>query len=198
MASRSEVLDSSRKRTPVAEVFSASEKLHRAGIGARFSFIAGFPNEPPVSLADPYRTVKALSQIDGAFETPIYFYANTRMQTNDYFFAGFLAVWNIVVLYIYILLSPEWINLAVVALCCFLTFVPWKYVHPLRVVFLRPLTLIMTVIWSVTVVGLVFAAEKEQHPMTTEPLLFWLWVGASLYFVTISAWRSIDEARDED
>ncbi len=64
--------------------------------------------------------------------------------------------------------------------------------------FLRPVTLIVTVIWSVTTVGLVFIAQREAHPMVSEPLVFWLWVLASLYFATISAWRSIDEARDED
>jgi radical SAM superfamily enzyme YgiQ (UPF0313 family) len=70
-----EVLESIKKGTLVAEVIETAEKLHRAGIGARFSFIAGFPNEPAVSLADTYRTVKALRRINGAFETPIYFYA---------------------------------------------------------------------------------------------------------------------------
>jgi len=70
-----EVLESIKKGTLVAEVLEAAEKLHRAGIGARFSFIAGFPNEPAASLAETYRTVKALRRIDGAFETPIYFYA---------------------------------------------------------------------------------------------------------------------------
>ena len=45
------------------------------GIGARFSFIAGFPQEPKDSLAETYRAVKALREIDGEFETPIYFYA---------------------------------------------------------------------------------------------------------------------------
>lgn len=70
-----EVLQSIKKGTLVAEVLETAEKLDQAGIGARFSFIAGFPNEPPASLADTYRTVKALRRINGAFETPIYFYA---------------------------------------------------------------------------------------------------------------------------
>lgn len=70
-----EVLESIKKGTLVAEVLETAEKLHKADIGARFSFIAGFPNEPPASLADTYRTVKALRGINGAFETPIYFYA---------------------------------------------------------------------------------------------------------------------------
>ncbi len=70
-----EVLESIKKGTLVEEVLETAEKLNRAGIGARFSFIAGFPNEPAVSLADTYRTVKALRKINGGFETPIYFYA---------------------------------------------------------------------------------------------------------------------------
>jgi radical SAM superfamily enzyme YgiQ (UPF0313 family) len=70
-----EVLESIKKGTLVAEVVETAQKLNQAGIGARFSFIAGFPNEPAASLADTYRTVKALRKINGGFETPIYFYA---------------------------------------------------------------------------------------------------------------------------
>jgi anaerobic magnesium-protoporphyrin IX monomethyl ester cyclase len=64
-----------KKGTLVEEVLETAEKLHRAGISARFSFIAGFPQEPPESLHETYRVVKALRRIDGSFETPIYFYA---------------------------------------------------------------------------------------------------------------------------
>lgn len=70
-----ELLKQIKKGTLVEDVLETAEKLHRAQIGARFSFIAGFPNEPLDSLAQTYRTVKALHEIDGEFETPIYFYA---------------------------------------------------------------------------------------------------------------------------
>jgi radical SAM superfamily enzyme YgiQ (UPF0313 family) len=70
-----ELLRAIRKGTLVEEVLETAEKLHRFGIGARFSFIAGFPEEPAGSLAQTLRTVKKLRQIDGSFETPIYFYA---------------------------------------------------------------------------------------------------------------------------
>jgi radical SAM superfamily enzyme YgiQ (UPF0313 family) len=70
-----ELLKHIKKGTLVEEVLETAEKLHRFGIGARFSFIAGFPQEPPASLAETYRTVKKLREIDGEFETPIYFYA---------------------------------------------------------------------------------------------------------------------------
>ena len=71
----SELLKHIKKGTLVEEVLETAEKLHRHGIGARFSFIAGFPQEPAGSLAETYRAVKALREIDGEFETPIYFYA---------------------------------------------------------------------------------------------------------------------------
>ena len=70
-----ELLKDIKKGTLVEEVLETAEKLHRHGIGARFSFIAGFPREPRGSLADTYRVVKAIRDIDGEFETPIYFYA---------------------------------------------------------------------------------------------------------------------------
>jgi len=70
-----ELLKAIKKGTLVEEVLETAEKLHRYGIGARFSFIAGFPAEPESSLAETYRTAKALKDIDGSFETPIYFYA---------------------------------------------------------------------------------------------------------------------------
>lgn len=70
-----ELLRTIKKGTLVDEVLETAEKLHRFEIGARFSFIAGFPQEPAASLGETYRTVKALREIDGEFETPIYFYA---------------------------------------------------------------------------------------------------------------------------
>jgi radical SAM superfamily enzyme YgiQ (UPF0313 family) len=70
-----ELLAHIKKGTLVEEVLETAEKLHRFRIGARFSFIAGFPEEPKRSLAETYRAAKALREIDGEFETPIYFYA---------------------------------------------------------------------------------------------------------------------------
>jgi anaerobic magnesium-protoporphyrin IX monomethyl ester cyclase len=70
-----ELLRQIKKGTLVEEVLETAEKLHRFGIAARFSFIAGFPQEPAGSLAETYRTAKALREIDARFETPIFFYA---------------------------------------------------------------------------------------------------------------------------
>ena len=67
----------------------------------------------------------------------LYTFANTGVKTSDYWFSGFPALWNLVVLYFHILQSNHWLNLAVIGLCLALTFVPIKFVHPFRVRSLR-------------------------------------------------------------
>ena len=46
----------------------------------------------------------------GMFLVSLYTFANLNMKTSDYYFSGFPAVWNIVVLYFYILNSYKWFD----------------------------------------------------------------------------------------
>ena len=75
------------------------------------------------------------------FLVSLYTFANLQMKTEDYYFSGFPAVWNIVVLYFFILGTHEYINVAVIVICLILTFIPIKFVHPLRAVSYTHLTL---------------------------------------------------------
>ena len=52
----------------------------------------------------------------GMFAVSLYTFANMNMKTNDYYFSGFPAVWNIVVLYFYILNTHSIINVIVILL----------------------------------------------------------------------------------
>ena len=128
-----------------------------------------------------------------------YTFANANMKTNDYYFSGFPALWNLVVVYFHILDTGPWVNLGVVAICCVLTFVPWKYVHPLRVRDWRGVTIPMTVLWGATTIRLVLYEADGINAQAASPLVFWLWVAASCYFAGLSAWRSfwpgVEEAR---
>lgn len=119
-----------------------------------------------------------------------YTFANANMKTHDYYFSGFPALWNLVVLYFHILDTGPWLNLTVIAICCVLTFVPWKYVHPLRVRDWRSITIPMTVLWTATTIRCVLYEAEGIHAKAASPLVFWLWVGASAYFAVLSAWRS--------
>ena len=82
----------------------------------------------------------------GMFAVSLYTFANMNMKTNDYYFSGFPAVWNIVVLYFYILNTHPIINVIVILLLFIFTFIPIKFVHPLRVKKIRNLTIFCTVL----------------------------------------------------
>jgi phosphatidylcholine synthase len=125
-----------------------------------------------------------------------YTFANLNMKTHDYYFSGFPALWNLLVLYFHVLQTSPWLNLGVIVVCCVLTFVPWKYVHPFRVRDWRSVTIPMTVLWAATSLRLVLIDPDTGRARDASPLVFWLWVAASAYFVALSVWRSIHPERD--
>ncbi len=120
-----------------------------------------------------------------------YTFANTAMKTSDYYFSGFPALWNVPVLYFHILQTDPWINLAVLAACAVLTFIPVKFVHPFRVLDWRSVTIPMTVLWAATTLRLVLIPTDTAKAQDTSPVFFWLWVAATVYFAALSIWRSL-------
>ena len=121
----------------------------------------------------------------------LYTFANLGMKSHDYYFVGFPALWNLVVLYFHVLQTNPWTNLIVIALCCVLTFVPLKYVHPFRVRDWRKVTIPVTVLWAATSFRLVLIDPDDSRAREASPAIFWLWVGASVYFLALSVWRSL-------
>src|SRR6202142_627840 len=75
------------------------------------------------------------------------YFADTRMKTDDLWCGGFPATWNIVVLYMFVL-RPPWVISALILLgAAALMFTPVVFIHPLRVLRLRSLTIAMTCAW---------------------------------------------------
>ncbi|SVA55546.1 uncharacterized protein METZ01_LOCUS108400 [marine metagenome] len=124
------------------------------------------------------------------FLVSIYTFANVNMKTEDYYFRGFPAVWNIVVLYFFILGTHLYINVIVIFICIILTFIPIKFVHPLRVKELRNLTIFFTIIWSATTLKLVTTPSTNVF-MIDNTIIFILWVVSSIYFASVCWGRSI-------
>jgi len=120
-----------------------------------------------------------------------YTFINTAAKTEDYYFSGFPALWNVVVLYFYILQPDPAINLAIIAGFCVLTFIPLKYVHPFRVHRWRGLSILATIVWAAASVRLLLAEPIAISAEAAAPTVFWIWVAASLYFVAISLGRSL-------
>ena len=120
----------------------------------------------------------------------LYTFANLKMKTEDYYFRGFPAVWNIAVLYFFILGTHEYINIIVIVVCIILTFTPVKFVHPLRVTDLRNLTIFFTILWSATTLKLVITPTSKIL-MIDGAIFFVLWIITSIYFAVICLGRSI-------
>lgn len=131
-----------------------------------------------------------------------YTFANVGMKSEDYYFVGFPALWNVVVLYFYILDTGWLVNLITIAVLCVLTFIPIKFVHPLRVTDWREITIPMTVLWAAMTLSLVIGSRDQNPPDVIDKIELWAWIGASVYFAGISLWRTfmkrMPEATEED
>ena len=133
-----------------------------------------------------------------------YTFANVGMKSDDYYFVGFPALWNIVVLYFFVLDTGPMVNFVTVLGLSILTFIPVKFVHPLRVTDWREITIPMTVLWAALSLGLVLSVKNREAWGTVERVELAVWLAASLYFASISLWRSFfkkpeeDEDEDED
>ncbi len=97
------------------------------------------------------------------------YFADRRMKTDDNYFRGFPAVWNLAAFYLYVLQPPEWLGFAGVVALAVLTFLPVKFLHPLRVAHWRWLNIALLAVWAV----LAFVAVVlglQPGPMVTVPL----------------------------
>ena len=115
--------------------------------------------------------------------TSLYCFAYTDMKTQDNYFVGFPAIWNVVALYMWVLDSPPAINAAVVLALGILTFVPAKFVHPIRVRHRREVTYGATIVWTACSLGLVLFDRQA-------PWLLWPWLGASAWLAFASLRRT--------
>ena len=77
-----------------------------------------------------------------------FYFADTRMKTEDGSFEGFPGCWNFFAFVAFVLTPPPVVTgLALVVLGA-LSFLPVEFVHPMRTRRLRPLTLTVTGLWS--------------------------------------------------
>jgi phosphatidylcholine synthase len=103
-------------------------------------------------------------------------------ETHDYFFKGFPCYWNVLVLYMMVMGLNPWINLAILALCNILIFVPVKYVYPSRNLRLRSLTLILSYLY-----GIIGIWGVMQYPNVPKWVVWasFIYVG---YYAVLSLW----------
>ena len=77
-----------------------------------------------------------------------YTFTNSKIKTEDFYFRGFPAVWNIVIFYFFVLDTSQLTNFIAILFFSIMTFVPLKYLHPFRVQEKKVLNLSMTALWG--------------------------------------------------
>ena len=130
-----------------------------------------------------------------------YTFANVGMKSSDYYFVGFPAIWNVVVLYFYLFNTGWVVNLITVIVLSILTFVPIKFVHPLRVTHWRNITVPMTVVWAAMTLSLVISGRNPGYDDWIYKLQLVIFGLTSLYFAYISLWRTFvlgDKGDDQE
>jgi phosphatidylcholine synthase len=75
------------------------------------------------------------------------YFADREMKTKDNYFRGFPAVWNLAAFYLYLLEPPEWAAAIAVVVLAALSFVPLKFLHPLRVRHWRTFNIALLAVW---------------------------------------------------
>ena len=172
---------------PMARRFKVQELLPRWS-GAGLDFVVDFityvfvpayaiaaSGYLPEMLAIP---LAALIVITGAL-----YFADGNMKTDDNYFRGFPGVWNLVAFYIFVLAPDQWLGAAAVVALAALTFVPIRFVHPLRVKHLRIVNIALMAAWAVLAFVAV-AADLEPGPYVVAGLS-----AIALYFLVAGLLR---------
>jgi phosphatidylcholine synthase len=113
----------------------------------------------------------------GVLLSSLFHMADQNSKTKEGYFVGFPAIWNVVLLYLFVFMPAPYLALAVVAVFIVLTFVPLLAVHPFRVAALRPFTLALTALWAVAAIGA--AANPFPSPLWVKLLLAFTAIGLS-------------------
>ena len=119
----------------------------------------------------------------------IYSYVNLKILTNDNYYNGFPAIWNIVVLYFYIFGTSQNINFIFLVLLIILKFSPLKCIHPLRVKKFKTLSIFFAIVWFIASILLVIIKDSSINSLY-ELFLMFLWVLSNIYFISVSIYKT--------
>lgn len=121
------------------------------------------------------------------FASAMYF-CDGNMKTKDNSFHGFPGCWNMLVIVLFALSPNFWFILALISLLAISMFLPVKFVHPVRTVRWRAVTLPMAMAW---VVFAGWAAWVDFHPQSWA---HWGLIVTSIYLATAGLFQQITPA----
>jgi len=87
----------------------------------------------------------------------LFHFSDLDNKSDDHCFVGFPAIWNIVAFYLFALAPPFWMAALMIVACVLLTFVPMRWVHPMRVAAHWQITAVACVLWGVAAVWTIWS-----------------------------------------
>lgn len=135
-------------------------------------------------LLPPYLDVLAGMAI--AVSGALYF-ADRGMKMPGHYFRGFPALWNLAAFYLLLVRPNAWINAVLVAGLVVMTFLPFPFVHPVRVRRFRAVSVALVVLWAALAL-LTLIQDMRPGALATGVLC-----AIALYFLVIGLFRG-DEA----
>ncbi|MGH6936813.1 MAG: CDP-alcohol phosphatidyltransferase family protein [Methylocella sp.] len=117
------------------------------------------------------------------------YFADRRIKTHDLWFRGFPAIWNILIFYILVLRPGPLVTTLVILVFAGLMFAPIAFVHPLRVLRLRLVTITLTVMWCVAAIAAVIQGLPEAGFLVKAVLIV-----VALYYIFLPLFRNFPKA----
>ena len=117
--------------------------------------------------------------------TSMFCYANTKMKTDDFYFMGFPAAWNVIALALWLFNPGTVITAILVIVFSILTWAPITFVHPFRVANFMVVNIIAALAWVVSAAVLVVA-----YP-TAELWAVIVWIASGAWLMLLGAVRTV-------
>lgn len=116
----------------------------------------------------------------------LYLFARGDMKTEDNYFRGFPALWNLVAFYLWVTGAPPEAGAIGIALLAFSSFTSITFVHPFRVRDYGAALPALTILWAVVTAALLWPDWNAG----VRSLLLWTSIAAGLVLVGLGLWRS--------
>ena len=105
------------------------------------------------------------------------YYGLEGMVSKEMYFVGFPVLWNMVVFYlIFVFQGSPQANILLILIFSILHFVPIKFVYPSRAIHFKNLTLFVTLLFFIAIIGILYAYPKRQ------PWLIGLAYATAIYY----------------
>ena len=111
-----------------------------------------------------------------------YGFAQTQAKTADNYFLGFPSYWSLIGFYLYVFQTPEPFNVGLILLLSVLVFVPIRFPYPTKTRPFRPLTLLCSAAWGVSMLALLLTLPDPPTWIAWASLVF------VAYYLLLTAW----------